>query len=161
MKKQAPVVEIKTCLKKQTEIVDQIYDLQKAIYNSVMEREWMESEKALQKVKDLSTQFMDLDKNLYEMMKAQNPKHIDFFEYTKSFPEEEKNELNDLYKSLQKKLLESKIENDSLSNYVTHAQSLVQGMVDIITEDRNGKCYTPNGQRVSVDLSNIVLDKSF
>ncbi len=153
--------EMKTCLKKQSELVSKICTLQKSVYNHVIERDWLESEKALRKVNKLSNDFMELDKNLYRMIKIQAPKNLDFFECTKTFPKEEKEKLNSLYKDLKKKLLESKIENDSLSNYVKHAQSLVQGMVDIISDERTGKCYTPSGKKVSADLSNLVLDKSF
>ncbi len=153
--------QMKSCLEKQSKVVDQIYALQKSVYNNVIERNWLESEKSLRKVNELSAEFMELDKNLYRMIKAQTPQNVDFFECTQDFPEEEKNKLNNLYKELKKKLIESKIENDSLSNYVKHAQSLVQGMVDIISDERTGKCYTPSGKKVSADLSNIVLDKSF
>ncbi len=152
---------MKACLKKQLELVDKIYTLQKSVYSKVIERDWLESEKSLRQLNKLSNEFMELDKNLYSMIKDKAPNNIDFFECTKTFSKEEKEELDSLYKDLKNKLVESKIENDSLSNYVKHAQSLVQGMVDIISEERTGKCYTPTGKRVSADLSNIVLDKSF
>ncbi len=153
--------QMKKCLEKQAQIVDSIYELQKSVYNNVLERDWLESEKSLRKVNELSIEFMELDKDLYRIIKAQSPTNADFFECTRNLPKEENENLNNLYKELKKKLLQSKIENDSLSNYVKHAQSLVQGMVDIIAEDRKGTCYTPKGKKASADLSNIVLDKSF
>ncbi len=160
--KKTLTVKIEDCLKNQSKLVDEIYALQKAMYSSVLERDWLETEKLLRLLDELSQKFVSFDKNLHKLIQdnCQNKENADFFECTKNFSQEEKEKLNALYSRLKKKLFDSKIENDAFSNYITHAQSLAKGIVDMISEDRNGKCYTDKGQRVSVELTSLVLNQA-
>lgn len=70
-----------------------------------------------------------------------------------------KKKIDSLYEKLKEKVFYSKIENDVFSNYVSHAQALVKGVVDIISEERNGKCYTAAGKRVNTEITSLVLNE--
>ena len=88
-----------------------------------------------------------------------NPQEFDFYMHTKQFTSSEKKKIDSLYEKLKEKVFYSKIENDVFSNYVSHAQALVKGVVDIISEERNGKCYTAAGKRVNTEITSLVLNE--
>ena len=149
------ITEIKENLKAQVELADRIYLLQRAMYEAVMNRDWPGSEKQLKALEQATAEFSELDKKSYVFLGASvkgNGK-MDFFS------EKDQIELKGLYNRLKEKLYFSKIENESFSAYISHARSLVQGMVDIICEDRGGKRYTNTGKRVSVDMTSLVLNE--
>ncbi len=155
------ITEIKENLKAQVELADRIYLLQRAMYEAVMNRDWPGSEKQLKALEQATAEFSELDKKSYVFLGASvkgNGK-MDFFEAVRFFSEKDQIELKGLYNRLKEKLYFSKIENESFSAYISHARSLVQGMVDIICEDRGGKRYTNTGKRVSVDMTSLVLNE--
>lgn len=155
------IAELKDTLKAQIVLADKIYRLQRAMYEAVMSRDWLESEKYLQSIEQETAHFTAANKKrsfFFDDSVRGNGK-TDFFELVRPFPEKEKAELEGLYNSLKEKLYFSKIENDSFSAYISHAKSLVQGMVDIICEDRGGTRYTHTGKRVNVDMTSLVLNE--
>ncbi|AGT43048.1 flagellar export chaperone FlgN [Treponema pedis] len=163
MNKKLSIAEQTACiLKKQIESVEKIYVLQKDMYKNVLERDWLESEKCLRSLDKLSKEFKALDKELYTLVEEGvfGEDEIDFFAFTKSLNEADKTALNTLYKTLKEKLASSKIENEVFSSYITHAQSLVQGVINIISEERNGKCYTRTGKHVNADMTSLVLNET-
>lgn len=153
--------EIEKNLKEQIDIAEQIYVLQKAMYQAVLKRDWQESEKQINMLSILSAKFADLDKKNYLLFgnTENGTEKFDFVNAIKDFSQEDKNRLNLIYNELKEKVYRSKIENDAFSSYLEHAQSLVQGMVDIILDERNGKCYTHTGERVNVNMTSLVLNE--
>ncbi len=153
--------KIEKNLKAQIDIAEQIYVLQKTMYKAVLKRDWQESEKQINMLSILSARFAELDKKNYLLFgnTEDGMEKFDFVNAVKDFSQEDKNRLNLIYNELKEKVYRSKIENDAFSSYLEHAQSLVQGMVDIILDERNGKCYTQTGQRVNVDMTSLVLNE--
>ncbi|UTC67472.1 MULTISPECIES: hypothetical protein [unclassified Treponema] len=161
MEKNSIAADIKSILHEQIDLIDNIYKLQKAMYQGVLDRNWQESEKNLNCLNDASVKFLNLDKKLYGLLNADesNFQEFDFHLQTKQFASSDKKKIDSLYEKLKEKVFYSKIENDVFSNYVSHAQALVKGVVDIISEDRNGKCYTCTGKRINTDIKSLVLNE--
>lgn len=156
------VKTIKSNLEKQYKTIEEIHTLQKKIYSAVLKRDWMETEKALHSIRNLSKQFLENDKEIYTLIGKfnNNADAVDFFEFTNSLNKNEKFELETIYKKLQNKMLRSKMENEMLSNYISHAQSLIQGVVDIISEDMHGKCYTNTGKHIPANIKSLIVNKT-
>lgn len=166
MNKNTPVERMEQILTEQTAAVERIYALQKDMYKSVMERDWLACEKQLSSLNSLSQKFSELDKKLFDLIEDFNHGdfliggQLDFFTFTNTLQKDDKKKLECLYKTLQSKIASSKIENEVFSNYIAHAQSLVQGIVDIISEERGGKCYTRTGKKVNADMTSLVLNET-
>lgn len=161
MEKHSVAADIKSILHEQIDLIDNIYKLQKAMYQGVLDRDWQESERNLSSLNEASVKFSDLDKRLYGLLQADEDDYqeFDFYMHTKQFTSSEKKKIDSLYEKLKEKVFYSKIENDVFSNYVSHAQALVKGVVDIISEERNGKCYTAAGKRVNTEITSLVLNE--
>ncbi len=161
MEKHSVAADIKNILHEQIDLIDNIYALQKAMYQGVLDRDWQESEKNLSSLNDASVKFSHLDKKLYGLLQTdeKDSHQIDFYVHTKQFAPADKKKIDSLYEKLKERVFYSKIENDVFSSYIHHAQSLVQGVVDIISEERNGKCYTRTGKRVNADMTSLVLNE--
>ena len=160
MEKHSVAADIKSILHEQIDLIDNIYNLQKAMYQGVLDRDWQESERNLSSLNEASVKFSDLDKRLYGLLQADEDDYqeFDFYMHTKQFTSSERKKIDSLYEKLKEKVFYSKIEND-VSNYVSHAQALVKGVVDIISEERNGKCYTAAGKRVNTEITSLVLNE--
>ncbi|UTY31377.1 hypothetical protein [Treponema putidum] len=161
MEKHSVAADIKSILHEQIDLIDNIYNLQKAMYQGVLDRDWQESEKNLSSLNDASVKFSHLDKKLYGLLQADenSSNEIDFYAQTKQFAPADKKQIDSLYEKLKERVFYSKIENDVFSNYVSHAQALVNGVVNIISEERNGKCYTAKGKRVNTEITSLVLNE--
>lgn len=167
MDKKKTVSKTAGILTEQTELIEKIYSLQKNMYTSVLERDWLECEKDIRALDELSKKFINLDKVLYTVIKSgtqsndiQSGTDADFFSFTNNFEKAEKEKLEILYKTLKGKIASSKIENEVFSSYITHAQILVNGILELISEERNGRCYTRAGKRVNADMKSLVLNET-
>lgn len=153
------VNKVEELLSSQTAIVSRIYEIQKALRSSVMQRDWSAAEESFAQIGALASSFSSSDKVLHSEITEGGA--ADFYSFTDVLPEEKKNILNGLYKTLKRKVLLSKYENDAFSAYVFHAKSLAQGMVDIIAETRSGSVYNHTGRKKTADMSSLVLNRVF
>ena len=68
MEKHSVAADIKSILHEQIDLIDNIYNLQKAMYQGVLDRDWQESERNLSSLNEASVKFSDLDKRLYGLL---------------------------------------------------------------------------------------------
>lgn len=153
------VKKVAALLTEQNSVVSEIYGLQKNMHGSVMNRDWSGTEQGFAAIGTLTSKFSALDKKLFDELGEDGAEN--FFSFTQTLPEEDKNLLDRLYKALKQKVSVSKYENEAFSAYVNHAKSLTQGMVDIIAESRSGSAYNFAGKKTSADISSLVLNRVF
>ncbi|MBP5402852.1 MAG: hypothetical protein J6Y36_06825 [Treponema sp.] len=131
-------------LKKEDSVMDEILTCQGNIREAVKQRDWMELEKNITKMQSYTVDFICLDDQRDSIKKA-------------DFTEEE----HELMKSIQSKLIKSKIENSSLSDYVNISHGFVQNVLENVVPQRRNVLYSKNGAIVKKQPQSVVLNRVF
>jgi hypothetical protein len=153
--------EIMSLLEAEITVISRIYDVQKALHDRVMDRDWDEMKGGLLQINGLVAEFSHLDKRLDDFVASYGQDSI--FSLVQCAEEkEDKEKLNSLCATLKRKLTLSKYENEAFNNYVTHAQDLARGVVDSLQEATAGSSYSYNGSRKRYGNSTggLVLDQT-
>nr|WP_318660799.1 hypothetical protein [uncultured Treponema sp.] len=137
----ADIIEI---LKKEDSVMDEILSCQGNIREAVKQRDWLELEKNITKMQSYTVDFICLDDQRDSLKKA------DF-----------SNEEHELMKIIQSKLIKSKIENTSLSDYVNISHGFVQNVLENVVPQRRNVLYSKNGAIVKKQPQSVVLNKVF
>lgn len=137
----ADIIEI---LKKEDSVMDEILSCQGNIREAVKQRDWLELEKNITKMQSYTVDFICLDDQRDSLKKA------DF-----------SNEEHELMKIIQSKLIKSKIENTSLSDYVNISHGFVQNVLENVVPQRRNVLYSKNGSIVKKQPQSVVLNKVF
>lgn len=154
--------EMESVLKVQITLMEQIHQLQRTVYKSVINRDWEETEKGMQNLDDLSKKFSIADQKLVRLLPySSDNANENLSDYIASLPTSDRQKITVLYNTLKEKTFLSKIENDILNTYLEHARSLVSGIFDAVSEERYGQTYTNTGARADNDLSNVLVDRVF
>lgn len=131
-------------LTKESTLMDTILELQKHVHTAVIERNWMELEKNMSKMQDCTVDFITLDTKRDSMMNG-------------NLSIEEHN----LMKTVQAKLIRSKIENSALNDYVKISNGFVQNVIENVVPQRRNVVYSRNGSLVKKQPQSIVLNRVF
>ena len=137
----ADIIEI---LKKEDSVMDEILTCQGNIREAVKQRDWLELEKNITKMQSFTVDFICLDDQRDSLKKA---------DFT--------NEEHELMKSIQSKLIKSKIENSSLSDYVNISHGFVQNVLENVVPQRRNVLYSKNGTIVKKQPQSVVLNRVF
>lgn len=137
----ADIIEI---LKKEDSVMDEILSCQGNIREAVKQRDWLELEKNITKMQSYTVDFICLDDQRDSLKKA------DF-----------SNEEHELMKIIQSKLIKSKIENTSLSDYVNISHGFVQNVLENVVPQRRNVLYSKNGAIVKKQPQSVVLNRVF
>jgi len=152
--------EIMGLLEAQITVISRIYDVQKALHDRVMERDWDEMKGGLLQINGLVAEFSHLDKKLDDFVASYGQDSV--FSLVQCAEENsDKEKLNSLCATLKRKLTLSKYENEAFNSYVMHAQNLARGVVDSLQEATAGSSYSFNGsrKRSSGSSGGLVLDQ--
>ncbi len=112
-------------MKKQSDILDEILQEQNLVRKSVVARDWDTLQKSLNVIGDYSSAFCSLECER------------ESFSDESAFP--------DLRRELKSKLLKSKIENDSLNEYLKITNDFLQGLFDNVIPNRRNVLYCTTG----------------
>lgn len=131
-------------LNNENQVMDSILETQIKIHEAVKTRDWFTLDSNMSKMQDLSVQFISLEDSRDSMKKT-------------NFNEEEHN----LMKTIQSKLLKSKIANSALNDYVKISKGFVQNVLDNVVPQRRNVLYSRNGTIVKQQPVSVVLNKVF
>lgn len=148
----------------QTSLIDSIYELQRSVYDLVLKRDWENAKKMMGEIDEFSEKFILAEKKLIAIMGEstfETQKNNNLENLIDSFLEPNRSKLKNIYKTLKEKVLLSKIENDVFNSYLEHAQILLKGVFELVSEDRSGQTYTRTGEKADSDLSNVLVDRVF
>lgn len=137
--------QIKELLEAEIDIASKIYDVQKALHEKVVDKDWEETKARLLKINSLVSEFSKLDKRLDSYVACYEAQSL--LSLVQSAEQTMRKELSALCATLKRKLTLSKYENDAFNTYITHAQSLARGVVDSLQEATSGSTYCYNGSR--------------
>jgi len=137
--------ELKELLQAEIDVASKIYDVQKALHEKVIDKDWEETKTRLLKITSLVSEFSSLDKRLDSYVACYEGESL--LSLVQNAEEETRKELSALCAVLKRKLTLSKYENEAFNTYVLHAQSLARGVVDSLQEATSGSTYCYNGSR--------------
>ena len=156
--------KIEEILQQQILVIKKVYEYQKALTDCVLHRAWEGMEQYIQKSTEASQTFLQLDKQCFLFLDQLHPYSddvSDFYSYIGILPQKTQQTLTALYRSLQHALCMSKIENDSLSAYISHARTLINGMVQAASESTKTAYYTRSGAPTQGKFTSMVIDTVF
>jgi hypothetical protein len=154
-------------LKQELELLERIQALQVQVKNAVIHREWADFEDLFGSLAVIGDEFETLDLERVKIFAgfAQNlgfkSEGARFYSYAARLPEAERRELSELYRRIKIQTLETRLGNESLTEYLGEIQTVVSGFLEAVFPDRRGKIYTRRGTQVAPDMRSLVLNQSF
>jgi hypothetical protein len=84
-----------------------------------------------------------------------------FYAMVSLLPENQRNELTSIYRSLKMETLSLRIANEALRTYLGGIKNTIRDFFDQAFPQRAGKMYTQQGTHTSHDMRSMVLNQSF
>ena len=84
-----------------------------------------------------------------------------FYAMASFLPEEQRNDLTAIYRSLKMETLKLRLANEALMTYMAGIKATLSEFFSLAFPERAGKLYTPRGTHFSHDMRSMVLNQSF
>jgi hypothetical protein len=129
-------------------------------------REWADFEGYLQSLSSIGGEFEALDIkreqlfSAFALQRGFKNESAGFYSFVARLPEPERKELTEIYRTLKMKTLEAQFANDSLTDYLNEARTLVSGFLEAVYPQRKGRLYSRQGVQVAPDMRSMVLNQS-
>ena len=159
-------------LLKECELVQKVSSSQEKIRQAVMNREWTDFESSFKAINDIEMELKLLEIEREAILdKFQTSKQIGragvndsrgrFYAMASLLPDNQRNDLTAIYRSLKLETLKLRMENDSFMNYLAQIKATISDFFTLAFPDRGGKIYTQKGTPFSHDMRSMVLNQSF
>lgn len=143
----------------QTELISQIYEMQKSVRLSVTKRDWDSLQSTLYYVNELSEGFTELEERRVKyFLDFGAALGSDISTVSKNLPPQFKNPVQSVFIDMKKKLLASKIENDAINEYIKISQDFLQGIFDTVLPQRRNTLYSRTGSLIKNQPESIVVN---
>ncbi len=143
----------------QRDLIDSIYEKQKKVRASVVNKDWPTLESTLESVDTLSHKFTNLEvKRINTSLKLNKDTTDDIFEIVKTVPNDMKVSLIEVFQQVKRSLLVSKIENDSIYEYIRVTQNFMQKVFDEVLPQRRNTLYSSKGEVIKNQPTSVLLD---
>jgi hypothetical protein len=84
-----------------------------------------------------------------------------FYALVSLLPENQRNELTSIYRSLKQESVKLRMENEMLFAYLSGIKSTLKDFFDLAFPEHGGKMYTREGMHFSNDMHSMFLNRSF
>jgi len=160
-------------LLREFELIQNAVNIQEKTRLAVTEKEWTAFEENISAMNGIEIKLNDLEnerEKLFEVAKTLiHQKNFSntldakgsFHTLVSFLPEDQKEELTSIYRSLKMEAFKLRIANESLAVYINGVKNTLREFIDIACVDRGGKMYTKNGKPFSHNVSSFVLNQSF
>ncbi|MCL2210505.1 MAG: hypothetical protein FWB95_01125 [Treponema sp.] len=160
-------------LLQECELIQGAVAVQEKIRAAVSEREWTDFDTHLNAMNSIENKMVNLEserENLFLVFKSlihekSFCENLDdkgqFKELVSLLPKNQRDELNEIYRSLKMESLKLRISNDALMTYISGVKSTLQEFFELAFPERGGKMYTKDGTHFSNDMRCMVLNRSF
>ncbi|AEF84493.1 hypothetical protein TREPR_1918 [Treponema primitia ZAS-2] len=158
--------ECSVILKQEIELLEKIRGLQIQVKGAVTGREWADFEGYLGSLAAIGDEFEALDQERVQIFTdlakemGFNHEGVGFYSFAARLPEPERRELSELYRRIKMKTLEVRFTNDSLTDYLSEAQTIVSGFLEEVFPERKGRLYTRQGVQADPAPRSLVLNQS-
>lgn len=160
-------------LLKESELVQTAASVQEKIRLAVYNKEWTIFEGHLSAMQEIEQKIENLEsereklfsvfevtlhqKNFCENLDAKGR----FYKLVSILPENQRNELTSIYRSLKIEALKLRTANETLMTYLASVKAALKDFFDLAFPDRGGKIYTNQGTHLSHDMRSMVLNTRF
>ena len=143
--------ELKNHLTKEETVLDSIIASQKQVRLFVTKRDWMSLENEMKSLEDKANDFMILEDERNKLTEKA----------TLGMGEETVNKISKeepLLKEVKRKLIFSKIENDSLNTYIAITKNFLQGIFDTVVPTGRTTLYSRKGNLVRTSPDSMLVN---
>lgn len=143
--------ELKNHLTKEETVLDSIIASQKEVRLFVTKRDWMSLENEMKSLEDKANDFMILEDERNKLTEKATLKMGE--ETVNKISKEEP-----LLKEVKRKLIFSKIENDSLNTYIAITKNFLQGIFDTVVPTGRNTLYSRKGNLVRTSPDSMLVN---
>ena len=143
--------ELKNHLTKEETMLDSIIASQKQVRLFVTKRDWLSLENEMKSLEDKANDFMILED---ERNKLTEKATLEMGEETVNKISKEE----PLLKEVKRKLIFSKIENDSLNTYIAITKNFLQGIFDTVVPTGRNTLYSRKGNLVRTSPDSMLVN---
>ena len=159
-------------LLQECELVQKAAAVQEKIRTAVMSREWTDFEGHFSAMNAIEGELADLENEReglfteWEASRGHNSFNLNdakgnFYAMASALPENQRNDLTAIYRSLKMEALKLRMANESLASYLAGIKTTLTDFFALAFPDRGGKMYTNQGTHFSHDMRSMVLNQSF
>lgn len=146
-------------LQEQNKTITLIYELQKALRTTVNDKNWINLQNNAIKLTKLSENFSELEmKRVSYFAFFGNEIGNDVYKISKKIHVDFSKKIIFEYNTLRQKLAVSKIENNSLNDYIRITSNFIQGVFDNVIPQRKNIVYSRNGQLIKNQPKSLVVN---
>ncbi|MCL2244852.1 MAG: hypothetical protein FWC03_10370 [Treponema sp.] len=155
------------------EVIQSAAFTQEKLRIAVMNKEWMDFERysgEMNAIEAKMTLFESERERLFEVFEALTRQNTysgindakgRFYRMASFLPENQRNDLTAIYRSLKMETLKLRLANEALITYMAGIKSTLSEFFSLAFPERAGKLYTPRGTHFSHDMRSMVLNQSF
>ena len=159
----------KDILLRETGLVRRIALIQEQIREAVINRNWADFESRFSVLGEIGNEFAVLENERDELFSQgevsgredDNDGKGKFYFFAARFPEERRNELTSVYRTLKLETLRVQSAGEDLMGFIAGARAALAGFFEIAFPDRGGKIYTQCGRPITHDMRSMVLNRTF
>lgn len=144
-------IELKNHLLKEENILDSIIASQKQVRLFVTKRDWMSLDSEIKSLELKANDFMILEDKRNKLIEK----------YSLEIGEEKVKQIcksENLLKEVKRKLIFSKIENDSLNTYIAITKNFLQGIFDTVIPTGRNTLYSRKGALVRTSPDSMLVN---
>jgi len=155
------------------ELVQNAAIVQEKIRLAVIGKEWTVFEDHLNTMNEIECKIEEMEKErerLFTVFEAVvHQKSFEdtldakgrFYKLVSMLPENQRNDLTSIYRSLKLEAIKLRLANDTLMTYLSGIKTTLKDFFDLAFPDRAGKMYTKQGTHFSHDMRSMVLNSRF
>ena len=160
-------------LLRECELVQNAAVIQEKLMSAVINREWSGFEGNINAINAIENKLADLESEREQLFTAfetltrkntfpgaQDPKGR-FYAMASLLPENQRNDLTAIYRSLKMESLKLRMANEALMTYLAGIKATFTDFFALAFPERAGKIYTSQGTHLSHNMSSMVVNRSF
>ena len=160
-------------LLKEFEMIQNAVTVQETIRIAITEREWTTFEENMGAMNAIENNLASLEaerEQLFSVFKTlihqqSFSENLDekgrFYELVSVLPENQRNDLTSIYRSLKIEAIKLRMANEAMLAYLNGVKSTLKEFFDLAFPERGGSIYTRTGSHFSNDMRSMVLNRSF
>ena len=160
-------------LLKESELIQNASIIQEKIRLAVTKKEWAVFEDHLNTMNEIENKLENLETereqllSVFEALEHQKGfcEKLDakgrFFKLVAFLPENQRNDLTSIYRSLKHEAIKLRLANDTLMTYLSEVKATLKDFFELAFPERSGNMYTNQGTHHSHDMRSLVINASF
>lgn len=156
----AVAIELNKILAKQNDLLTVILTEQRLIRETVTKRDWEQLNAAIYRIQLLSDEFSVLEESRVQVIKSFTGNDtLDVYQISHFFSSDLRQSLLENFRLMRQKLAVSKIENDSISEYIRVTKDFLQTVFDTAVPQARNTVYSNKGNIVKTLPESVILDQ--